>query len=165
MSRSRRSSARAERHHSAGGLVIGEHGVLLISTREGSRWQLPKGHLEAGEGPEQAAVREVREETGVTGRIVSPLPGIDYFFVEQRERRIHKHVDFFLLRYESGDPTGFDPREVSGAGWFSWEEALARLSFPSERRVVEAARAIAEAAPAEAIAEVTEVAPSEEGGS
>lgn len=165
MSRSRRTGARAERHHSAGGLVVGESGVLLISTREGSRWQLPKGHLEAGEGPEQAAVREVREETGVTGRIVSPLPGIDYFFVEQRERRIHKHVDFFLLRYESGDPTGYDPREVSGAAWFSWEEALARLSFPSERRVVEAARAIAEANAAPAIAEVTEVVPREQGGS
>lgn len=120
------------------------HGqVLLISTQQGRRWQLPKGHIEAGETPEQAAVREVREETGVTGRVLAPLPEVDYWYVEKRSLRIHKRVEYFLLDYESGDAADFDAAEVSGAGWFGWDEALAKLSFENERRVARAARRIA----------------------
>jgi 8-oxo-dGTP pyrophosphatase MutT (NUDIX family) len=130
-------------HRSAGGLVVLGSRILLISTQAGRRWQLPKGHIEEGETPEQAAVREVREETGVTSRVVAPLPGVEYWFVERGAHRIHKQVDYFLLDYLSGDTADFDPHEVSGAEWFSWEEGLAKLSFENERRVVEKARAIA----------------------
>jgi 8-oxo-dGTP pyrophosphatase MutT (NUDIX family) len=130
-------------HRSAGGLVVLGSRILLISTQAGRRWQLPKGHIEEGETPEQAAVREVREETGVTSRVVAPLPGVEYWFVERGAHRIHKQVDYFLLDYLSGDTADFDPHEVSGAEWFSWEEGLAKLSFENERRVVETARAIA----------------------
>lgn len=124
-----------EHQHSAGGLVVHGRRILLISTREGRRWQLPKGHLEEGETSEQAALREVREETGINGRMVAPLPGIEYWFVEQRTRRIHKRVDYYLLDYESGDISDFDPEEVTSAEWFSWEDGIARLSFENERRV------------------------------
>lgn len=128
------------RDHSAGGLVVRGGEVLLISTQRGSRWQLPKGHLEEGETPEQAAVREVAEETGVSGRIVGALPGVDYRYSDRTRRLIEKHVDYFLLAYESGSEADFDPEEVSGAAWLSWDEALARLTFENERRVVAAAR-------------------------
>lgn len=137
----RRTKHKLEHHHSAGGLVVHLDRILLISTRAGRRWQLPKGHLEAGETSEQAAIRETREETGVSGRIVAPLPHIDYAFSE-RGIRIRKRVDYYLLEYESGDPANFDPIEVSGAGWFSWEDGLARLTFDNERRVAEAAYAL-----------------------
>jgi 8-oxo-dGTP pyrophosphatase MutT (NUDIX family) len=137
----RRTKAKLEHHHSAGGLVVHRDRILLISTRAGRRWQLPKGHLEAGETSEQAAIRETREETGVSGRVVAPLPHIDYAFSE-RGVRIRKRVDYYLLAYESGDPADFDPVEVSGAGWFSWEDGLARLTFDNERRVAEAAYAL-----------------------
>jgi len=130
-------------HRSAGGLVVLGSRILLISTQAGRRWQLPKGHIEEGETPEQAAVREVREETGVTSRVVAPLPGVEYWFVERGAHRIHKQVDYFLLDYLSGDTADFDPHEVSGAEWFPWDEGLAKLSFENERRVVERARAIA----------------------
>src|SRR5438270_12568363 len=130
-------------HRSAGGLVVLGSRILLISTQAGRRWQLPKGHIEEGETPEQTAVREVREETGVTSRVVAPLPGVEYWFVERGAHRIHKQVDYFLLDYVSGDTADFDAREVSGAEWFSWDEGLTRLSFENERRVVEKARAIA----------------------
>jgi len=147
---SRLSRARTPRHdHSAGGLVVLDDQVLLISTQGGNRWQLPKGHLELGESAEQAAVREVREETGVHGRILARLPAIDYSFSDRGLRRIDKHVEYFLLAYESGESDNFDPREVSGAAWFSWDEALARLTFENERRVVLAARLAAGAPPAE----------------
>jgi 8-oxo-dGTP pyrophosphatase MutT (NUDIX family) len=134
-----------EHHRSAGGLVIDGRRILLISTQAGRRWQLPKGHIEEGETPEQAAVREVREETGVTGRVVASLPGVEYRFVEKDGRRVHKEVDYFLLAYVSGDAADFDRREVSAAAWFPWQEGLARLSFENERRVVRLAREMAEA--------------------
>jgi len=124
---------------SAGGLVMRGEEVLLIAIAGGQRWQLPKGHVEAGESAEQAAVREVREETGVTGRPVASLPTIEYWFV-QAGQRVHKHVHYYLLDYESGSETDFDPSEVSSAEWFSWDDALARLTFENERRVAEAAR-------------------------
>ena len=130
--------ARTEYHHSAGGLVVRDGEMLLISTRKGRRWQLPKGHLEAGETPEQAAVRETREETGVTGRVRAMLPQISYRFVE-RGVRIHKKVDYFLLDFEEGDVANFDRKEVSGAAWFLLDEGVRRLSFDNERQVAHAA--------------------------
>jgi 8-oxo-dGTP pyrophosphatase MutT (NUDIX family) len=136
---------KTEHHRSAGGLVVEGSRILLISTQEGRRWQLPKGHIEKGETPEQAALREVREETGVTGRVVAPLSGVEYWFVEKGSRRVHKRVDYFLLSYVSGDTADFDTREVSGAEWFSWDEGIAKLSFENERKVVQQARQIAEA--------------------
>jgi 8-oxo-dGTP pyrophosphatase MutT (NUDIX family) len=136
---------KTEHHRSAGGLIVrgDPPEILLISTHNGRRWQLAKGHIEAGETAAQAAVREVREETGVTGRVLAPLSEIEYWYVEKGALRVHKHVDYFLLAYVSGDAADFDPREVSGAGWFGWDEGLAKLSFENERRVAALARTMA----------------------
>jgi 8-oxo-dGTP diphosphatase len=131
---------KTEHHRSAGGLVVHDSRILLISTQEGKRWQLPKGHIEQGETPEEAAIREVREETGVTGEILAPLPPVEYWYLEKGRRRVHKIVEYYLLSYVSGDNANFDAREVSGADWFSWEEGIARLTFENERRVVLEAR-------------------------
>lgn len=128
-----------ERQHSAGGVVVRAGEMLLISTAGGRRWQLPKGRIESGESPEQAAIREVREETGVTSRIVASLAGVDYWFAEGNTKRIKKHVDFFLLGYVEGSEANFDAREVDEARWFPSEEAIARLTHASERRVAEEA--------------------------
>jgi 8-oxo-dGTP pyrophosphatase MutT (NUDIX family) len=128
-------------------LVVREETVLLISIASGRRWQLPKGHIEAGETAEQAAVREVREETGISGRVVAPLPGVEYWFVERGRKQVHKQVHYFLLAFLSGDTANYDPTEVSGASWFSWDEALTRLTFDNERRVVAAARELLSARP------------------
>lgn len=136
-------AAETEHHRSAGGLVVRGGTILLISTQQGRRWQLPKGHIEEGETSEQTAVREVREETGVTGRVVAALPEVEYWYVEKSKLRVHKRVDFFLLEYESGDAADFDAAEVSGAGWFSWDEGLAKLSFGNERHVAKQARQLA----------------------
>lgn len=133
--------------HSAGGVVVRGETVLLISTQGGSRWQLPKGHLEEGETAEQAAVREVFEETGVRGRVIARLPAIDYSFSDRGRRRIDKHVEYFLLDYDSGEVGNFDPREVCDAAWFAWGEAILRLTFDNERRVMTAAHALAGPAP------------------
>lgn len=136
---------KTERQHSAGGVVVrraadagGEGEVLLIALKGGRRWQLPKGHVEGDETVAETAVREVREETGVTGRPRAELPRIDYWFVEEG-KRVHKTVDFFLLDYVQGSSGDYDPREVSTARWFVCSEALQRLTFDNERRVARAA--------------------------
>lgn len=137
-----------DRQRSAGGVVVrgtveggggARGGEVLLITVSGGRWQLPKGRLESGETAEQAAVREVEEETGVRGRVRHELPAIDYWFARP-DRRVHKRVEYFLLDYVAGSTEGYDPREVDGAAWLPWDEALARLTFANERRVVEAAR-------------------------
>jgi len=138
-----RAAVPTQHHRSAGGLVVRGSTILLISTQRGRRWQLPKGHIETGETAEQTAVREVREETGVTGRVVAPLPEVEYWYLEKGKLRVHKRVDYFLLEYLSGDVADFDAGEVSGAGWFGWDEGLAQLSFANERRVAEQARKLA----------------------
>lgn len=147
---SRRKPEMATEHHrSAGGVVLAGDRILLIATQSGRRWQLPKGHIEEGESSEQAAVREVREETGVTGRVVARLPPIEYWYVEKGRMRVHKQVDYFLLDYVSGSAADFDRQEVSGAGWYSWDEALQKMSFENERQVAVQAREVAAAQVAE----------------
>jgi 8-oxo-dGTP pyrophosphatase MutT (NUDIX family) len=137
---------RTERQRSAGGVVVrtaatggDEEEILLIALKGGRRWQLPKGHVEDGETSAETAVREVREETGVTGHPRGELPSIDYWFIEDG-KRIHKRVDFFLLDYVRGSNADHDPREVSFARWFPWSEALRRLTFDNERQVAHAAQ-------------------------
>jgi 8-oxo-dGTP pyrophosphatase MutT (NUDIX family) len=125
-------------HHSAGGVVVRADQVLLICPRRG-RWQLPKGHVERGEAPAQAAVREVLEETGVRGRVVAPLPSIEYTYSVGPRAQVHKRVDYYLMSYEGGSELDSDPREVIQARWWSWDEALAALSFDNERAVTEQA--------------------------
>ncbi len=135
---------------SAGGVIYrpsnSESEVCLISTQGGKAWQLPKGLIESGEEPEQAAKREVSEETGLQGDLVEPLEKIEYWYLwtEEGERvRIHKFVHFYLLRYTSGSTDDHDD-EVVEARWVPIDEARKLLSFENERNVLElAAKAIA----------------------
>jgi len=127
-----------EEHFSAGGLVVRDGEVLLIRPAA-DRWQLPKGHIEPSEGPRETAVREVREETGVLGRVVAPLPSVEYWYTSRGHRRIHKRVDYFLMGYVSGRVDDFDPEEVEAARWLSWEDAGQMVTYDNERAVLAAA--------------------------
>jgi 8-oxo-dGTP pyrophosphatase MutT (NUDIX family) len=126
---------------SAGGVIYRrrkeEPHVCLISTMGGKNWQLPKGLIERGEQAEEAALREVAEETGLRGELERRLDRIEYFYVWERER-IHKLVYFFLMRYKSGSTKDHDD-EVDDARWFPLSEARKLLTFESERNVMELA--------------------------
>jgi 8-oxo-dGTP pyrophosphatase MutT (NUDIX family) len=100
--------------------------------------RLAKGHLEPGETPEKAAIREVREEIGVSAEIVAPLGSVHYTYVEAGIR-VAKEVHFFLMELASGERLPLDG-EMDRMFWCSIEQASARLTFETEKRVAERAR-------------------------
>lgn len=135
---------------SAGGVVFRRTGrrveIALISVGEKNRWQLPKGLIDEGETPEAAAVREAREETGLTSELIAPIDRVEYWYLamERGARvRFHKFVHFFLLRFSSGDVRDHDT-EVNEARWIEIEEACAMLAFKGERAVALRAREMIE---------------------
>ena len=105
-------------------------------------WSLPKGHIEAGETAEQAAVREVEEETGIIGRVVAPLGTIDFWFVAE-DRRVHKTVHHFLLRALGGELSD-DDVEVAEVAWVPLDELESRLAYADERRLIRRATELLE---------------------
>jgi 8-oxo-dGTP pyrophosphatase MutT (NUDIX family) len=108
-------------------------------------WSLPKGHIEAGETAEQAAVREIEEETGISGEILAELGTIDFWFVAGG-RRVHKTVRHYLLRATGGELSDADI-EVSEVAWVPLPDIRAQLAYPDERGLVDAAgRLLAESA-------------------
>jgi 8-oxo-dGTP pyrophosphatase MutT (NUDIX family) len=135
-------SKKTRREHSCGGVVVtileGLGHVAMIATRGGTRWGLPKGAVTAGETSEQAALREVLEETGLRATIVRPLETIEYFF-RAGDSLIHKKVDFYLMRYEGGE---MQPQlsEVDDCAWVELHEAVKRSSFDSERKLLKTIR-------------------------
>jgi ADP-ribose pyrophosphatase YjhB (NUDIX family) len=108
--------------------------VALIATNAGQRWGLPKGHVRRGEAAEDAAMREVAEETGLNGAVERHLATIEYWF-RAGSTRIHKYVDFFLLRYTDGMLVPQEA-EVDDARWFPLDVALQLASFERERDVL-----------------------------
>ena len=104
--------------------------VALIRVRGGSVLALPKGHIEAGESPEQAALRETREETGLVGRTLAPLEEISYvFWSRMHGARVSKRVHFFLLEYRAGSIAHHDG-EVEGVRLVPIERAHGRAQLP-----------------------------------
>lgn len=129
---------------SSGGVVYrrtssGHVEVCLIATNARSRWQLPKGGIEPGETKEQAAVREVAEETGLVGRIEDKLGEFSFKYVNKSRKRIHKRVVFYLMRLESGSTDEHDD-EVDEARFFPIDQAIAALTYESERDIVAKAK-------------------------
>jgi len=95
--------------------------------------------IEQGETSEQAALREVREETGLEAAITAPLGSLTYFFFAGG-KRVRKTVDFYLMRFLAGCTDDHD-HEVLSAAWFAAVDAERLLAYPNERRVLADARA------------------------
>ena len=106
---------------------------------------LPKGLLDPGETPEEAALREVREETGVSGTALVKLTDIKYVYVRTwgDGQRVFKIVSFYLLRYDSGTIDEIAPAmriEVKRAFWIPLDDAKRSLTYRGEREVIRLAR-------------------------
>jgi 8-oxo-dGTP pyrophosphatase MutT (NUDIX family) len=146
----RRRRLRTVDETSAGGLIVDhESGAAAVIGRLDRRgrllWSLPKGHIEAGETAEQAAIREVEEETGISGEILAQLGTIDFWFVAEG-RRIHKTVQHYLLRAIGGELSDADI-EVTEVAWVPLPDIRAQLAYPDERGLVDTAgRLLAETA-------------------
>jgi len=106
-------------------------------------WALPKGLIGPGEKPEEAALREVAEETGVEARLVTKLGDIRYVYTWAGER-VFKVVSFYLLRYRRGRLGQIAPEqeiEVAEARWLPLDEAPKLLAYRGEREMAENALA------------------------
>lgn len=122
-------------------MVRGEEVIAIVPTRraaDGSRvLALPKGHVDEGETPLQAAIREVREEAGVEVEHLADLGEVRYWYTREG-RRISKAVAFYLFGYLAGDVADHD-EEVEEARWMPLRKAQQDLSYPGEREMVERA--------------------------
>lgn len=133
-------STRTVEETSAGGLILDRSGspkAALIARRDRRGrliWSLPKGHLEQGETPEDAAIREVHEETGISGKVLAPLGTIDFWFMADNHK-IHKTVHHFLMEAESGELSDADV-EVVEVAWVPLDEVSSRLRYADERKLL-----------------------------
>lgn len=138
------------RELSAGGVLVRRFRGRwwLAAIRPGGKpdgvWALPKGNIDADERPEETALREVAEETGITGRLEGKLGDVRYTYTWRGER-VFKVVSFYLLRYRSGrlgDTSPAHAHEVAAVRWLPLEEAPRLLAYGGERTMAQRAVAV-----------------------
>jgi 8-oxo-dGTP pyrophosphatase MutT (NUDIX family) len=155
------------REFSAGGVVVrrmkhrwwiaaiepqGRRSPASKPTNRESTLALPKGAVDEGETPDQSALREVHEETGVTGELIAKLKDIKYYYIRSwgDHQRVFKIVSFYVVAYKSGRMGNISPemrKEVKRALWIPLEDAAKELSYPGEREVAKLAVEWVEAHP------------------
>ncbi|NPA58139.1 MAG: NUDIX hydrolase [Aquificae bacterium] len=125
---------------SAGGVVYrkredGDVDLLLIRVK--NRWSFPKGNVEKGEPKDSAALREVKEETGVDAEIVDYIGEVDYWYSLGLDR-IHKFVYYYLMRYKGGEITP-QKEEIDEAKFVPLSEAEKLLTYETDRKILKKA--------------------------
>ena len=143
---------RVKHERSAGGLVLrrerGGYSGLLIGRSTPRIWSLPKGHIEPNESIETAALREVKEETGIEATIIAKLSDIRYWFYANKLKH-SKIVHFYLMRYVGGSPTPQEG-EVDETQWARLDDMAEMLTHVNERRLIDIAqKMVQEKAPPE----------------
>ncbi len=125
---------------SAGGVVYKKSGgktlILVSQHSQHHGWVFAKGligdHIK-GESKEETAVREVKEETGILGKIIRPLTPVEYWY-EFGGEKIKKRVYYFIMEYVNGDTNDHD-FEMENVEWLEKAKVLDRLTFPSDKKV------------------------------
>lgn len=142
-----RKKEKVAREFSSGGVVYKKEGgkTLWLITKSmvstlypKAVWRLPKGWIDKGEKPEDAALREIREEAGVEVKIIEKIETVKYFFTTPDKRKILKFVTFYVTEWLRDLPEGFDG-ETSEIAWLPYEEAYEKLSFRGEKQVLKKA--------------------------
>jgi len=136
--------ATIKRHTSSGGVIFRKSGngieVALIAVKNKTAWCLPKGGIDKNEDPHATAIREVKEETGLSGEVVDKIGDISYwYFLKKENSKIHKKVYFYLLRYTTGSTDKHD-WEVDEAQWFPIDEAIRKLAYKDEKEILRKAK-------------------------
>jgi 8-oxo-dGTP pyrophosphatase MutT (NUDIX family) len=130
-----------QNEYSAGGVVFRPNAdgtgwdIIAVQRARHGDWSLPKGHIESGETRQQAAIREVKEESGIDALVVHPLGEVDYFFRKSGGGLIHKTVYHFLLE-ATNDQLGGPNWEVSEARWVDINAADDLLTYAKDKDVV-----------------------------
>jgi len=126
---------------SSGGIIFKKQkngtNVALCARGRGKIWCLPKGLIEKGEKAEDTAKREVKEETGLTGKLIDKIGDIDYWFI-WKDTKIHKVVHFYLFKYLSGKTSDHD-FEVDDVKWFEIDDAIKTLTYKNEAEIMKKA--------------------------
>lgn len=116
--------------------------IVLIAIKNGNIWTLPKGLIDRGEKAEDAAVREISEETGLSGTIVKLIGEKSFwFYIKDENIKCKKTVVYYLLEYKGGDIKNHC-WEVDEAKWFPIDDAITKASYKSDKEIIEKAKAL-----------------------
>jgi 8-oxo-dGTP pyrophosphatase MutT (NUDIX family) len=132
---------KSHRYAAAGGVVVNQDRVLILHRPSASDIRLPKGEIEAGESAQEAALREVSEETGYADLEIIEDLGAQTVSFEYRDKYVHRDERYFLMHLRSLDQIERPIKDMQLIPvWTSWDEALNALSFEEERRWIVLAR-------------------------
>ena len=129
-----------ERYVAAGGVVVQDGRVLLLHRPSRNEVRLPKGHVDPGETAQQAALREVSEESGYAGLELIADLGTQVVEFDYEGRHIVRTERYFLMKLPKGESLPLVAEEQFEPCWFTWDEALSALSFEAEREWARRAR-------------------------